>query len=216
MAGEQMIRRCVCVIAAMASFFVNGAFGQAPTGASLGNAADQPSQNAEQQLAAAKNPDPRQPPPGGNPLWGTPLSALSATHERPLFSASRRPPAPPAPPMPVVEAPPPPPPAAPEQPPLTLVGTAVGNPQNVALILNQATRTLVRLHVGEEAAGWCLRSVDSRTMTLEKNSQQVTLSLPVPGALPANPQPVAIAGLFPTRRDRNATDMAQPNVNKRR
>jgi len=188
-----MIRRCVCVIAAMASFSVNGAFGQAPTGASLGNAADQPTQKAEQQRAAAKNPDPRQPPSGGNPLWGTPMSALSATRERPLFSASRRPPPPPEPPTPVAEAPPPPP-AAPEQPPLTLEGTAIGKPRNVALILNQTTRTLVRLHIGEEAAGWCLRSVDSRSMTVEKNSQKVTLSLPVPGALPAHPQPVAIAG----------------------
>ena len=121
------------------------------------------------------------------------MSALSVTRDRPIFSGSRRPPAPPAPPMPVAEAPPPPP-AAPEQPPLTLVGTAIGKPQNVALILNQTTRTLVRLHVGEEAAGWYLRSVDARTMTLEKASQQVTLSLPVPGALPANPQPVALAG----------------------
>jgi len=78
------------MIAAMASFSVNGAFGQAPTGASLGNVADQPSQKAEQQLAAAKNPDPRQPPPGGNPLWGTPMSALSVTRDRPIFSGSRR------------------------------------------------------------------------------------------------------------------------------
>ena len=152
-----MIRRCVCMIAAMASFSVNGAFGQAPTGASLGNVADQPSQKAEQQLAAAKNPDPRQPPPGGNPLWETPMSALSVTRDR-----------------------------------------RIGKPHNVALFLNQTTRTLVRLHVGEEAAGWYLRSVDARTMTLEKDSQQVTLSLPVPSAaLPANPQPVParIAGL---------------------
>ena len=28
----------------------------------------------------------------GNPLWAIPLSALTATQERPLFSASRRPP----------------------------------------------------------------------------------------------------------------------------
>jgi len=41
------------------------------------------------------------------------------------------------PPMPVAEAPPPP--AEPERPPLTLVGTAIGNPQNLALILNQRT-----------------------------------------------------------------------------
>ncbi len=94
--------------------------------------------------------------------------------------------------MPVAEAPPPP--AEPERPPLTLVGTAVGNPQNLALILNQTTKSFIRLHVGEAAMGWYLRSVDSRTMTLEKNNQLVTLSLPAPGATPASPQPFALAG----------------------
>src|SRR5690348_5378824 len=32
--------------------------------------------------------------PTGNPLWSIPLSALAATRERPIFSASRRPPQP--------------------------------------------------------------------------------------------------------------------------
>jgi general secretion pathway protein N len=188
-----MIRRCAFVIAAMASFSLNGTIGQAPAGASLqGNGTDQASPKAEQQPAAAKNPDPRSPPPGGNPLWGIPISSLSATRERPIFSASRRPPVPPAPPMPLAEAPPPPP-AEPEQPPFTLVGTAVGKPQNVALVLVQTTKNLVRLHVGEAASGWCLRSVDLRTMTVEKNSQTVILTLPVPGAVPASPPAVALA-----------------------
>jgi hypothetical protein len=175
-----MIRRCVCMIAAIASFSVNGA----PTGASLGNVADQRSRCQKSGSAAAS---------AGR------QSALGNSHERPfrharsadLFGLPAT-----AGDMPVAEAPPPP--AAPEQPPLTLVGTAIGKPQNVALILNQTTGTLVRLHVGEEAAGWYLRSVDARTMTLKKDSQQVTLSLPVPSAaLPANPQPVParIAGL---------------------
>ena len=31
------------------------------------------------------------PPPSGNPLWSVPLSVLTATRERPVFSASRRP-----------------------------------------------------------------------------------------------------------------------------
>src|SRR3954452_822395 len=31
------------------------------------------------------------PVPSGNPLWSVPLSALRATQERPIFSASRRP-----------------------------------------------------------------------------------------------------------------------------
>src|SRR5437762_14197470 len=30
--------------------------------------------------------------PAGNPLWSVPLSVLSATQDRPIFSASRRPP----------------------------------------------------------------------------------------------------------------------------
>src|SRR5260370_29047492 len=30
--------------------------------------------------------------PSGNPLWSVPLSVLTATQERPIFSASRRPP----------------------------------------------------------------------------------------------------------------------------
>src|SRR5580693_3741706 len=30
--------------------------------------------------------------PSGNPLWAVPLSVLTATQERPIFSASRRPP----------------------------------------------------------------------------------------------------------------------------
>jgi general secretion pathway protein N len=94
--------------------------------------------------------------------------------------------------MPLAEAPPPPP-AEPEQPPFTLVGTAVGKPQNVALVLVQTTKNLVRLHVGEAASGWCLRSVDLRTMTVEKNSQTVILTLPVPGAVPASPPAVALA-----------------------
>jgi general secretion pathway protein N len=196
MAGDQMIRRCAYVIAAMTSFSVNGALGQEPAGVNLrGNVADSASQITEQHLTAAKNPDLRQPPPGGNPLWGIPVSSLSVTQERPLFSASRRPPAPPAPlappPMPVAEAPPP---AEPERPPLSLVGTAIGEPQNVALILNQTTKSFIRLHVGEAAMGWYLRSVESRTMTLEKNNQLVTLSLPTHGAVPASPKSFALTG----------------------
>ena len=91
-----MIRRCAYVIAAIASFSVNGAIGQESADANpRGNVADHASPTTEQHLAAVKNPDLRQPPPGGNPLWGIPVSSLSVTQERPLFSASRHPPAPP-------------------------------------------------------------------------------------------------------------------------
>ena len=65
--------------------------------------------------------------PAGNPLWAIPLNALTTTRDRPLFSASRRPPAlavgtvapPPSHPAPAAPAPP-------ERPPLTLMGTIIG------------------------------------------------------------------------------------------
>jgi general secretion pathway protein N len=147
----------------MASFSLNGAIGQAPFDT--------------QHPAAAKTPVARQTPLGGNQLWGIPIGSLSATRERPIFSASRRPPAPLLAPTPVAEAPPPQPVEL-EHLPFTLVGTAIGKPQNVALIIDQTTKNIGRLHVGEAASGWYLRSVDLRSMTLEKNSQTVTLDLP--------------------------------------
>jgi hypothetical protein len=106
------------------------------------------------------------------------MSSLSAMRERPLFSASRRPPAPT---RPVVETPPSPS-AEPEHPPFTLVGTAIGKTQNVAVILGQTTKNLVRFHSGEAASQWNLRSVDLRSMTVEKHNQAVALSLSATGA----------------------------------
>src|SRR5436305_1923241 len=74
--------------------------------------------------------------PSGNPLWAIPLSALTATRERPLFLPSRRAPAPAVAGTPVVAVPPPrslssaepasPPPAP--QPPRRTSGPA-GAPQ---------------------------------------------------------------------------------------
>jgi general secretion pathway protein N len=184
-----MIRLYACVIVAMGAFSVNAAIGQTLRE----NAAGQTSPNPEQPATAPKDADARQPPPGGNPLWGIPISVLDATRERPIFSASRRPPMPPVVAQRVTAAPPPPKPAEPEKPLLTLVGTASGKNQKVAVVLDGTTKTLVRLHVGEAASGWILRSVDSRTVTCEKNSQTVTVALPAPGSVPANSLPFAEA-----------------------
>src|SRR3984893_12154621 len=153
MAGHQMIRLCACVIVAIGAFSVNEAIGQA-TGATLREkAADQPSPNTEQLPAAPTDAGARQPPRGGNPLWGIPISALDATRERPIFSASRRPPMLLVVAQRVAAALPPPKPAGPEQPLLTLVGTAIGAPINVAVVLDRTTKTLVRLRVGEAVSG---------------------------------------------------------------
>jgi hypothetical protein len=179
MSGAQMIRRCACVIAAMATFSLNGAIGQAPVGSNLReNDTNQTSPNVERRPAPTKSPGLGETPLGGNPLWGIPMSSLSAMRERPLFSASRRPPVPS---RPVAETPPPPL-AEPEHPPFTLVGTSIGKTQNVAVILDPTTKNLVRLHSREAASQWNLRSVDLRSMTVEKHNQAVALPLSATGA----------------------------------
>jgi hypothetical protein len=166
-----MIRRNALIAAFIASS-LNAAFGQESISASFqGRDLDQNTLITVPHPAAAKYANPGPSPAGGNPLWGIPISALSATRERPIFSASRRPSAPPAPPALVAEAPPPPPPE-PERPLFTLVGTATGIPQNVALVVEQSTKHLIHLKVGEAASGWELRSVDSQTMTIEKNGRR--------------------------------------------
>jgi general secretion pathway protein N len=116
--------------------------------------------------------------PTGNPLWSIPLSALSVTRDRPVFSASRRPP-----PRAVAAArvvpiaPPPPPPAAPEHPSLALIGAVVGENDAIAVFLDTANRGMVRLRRGEDHAGWTLSSVMPREVVLKKGEQTETLAL---------------------------------------
>jgi general secretion pathway protein N len=141
---------------------------------------------------------------GGNPLWMIPLSALTATRDRPLFSASRRPPAPAveaaAPPPPAPDpAPAPPPP--PERPALTLVGTIVSPSTSVAMFKDTATQAVTRLRQGEAASGWLLKTVKLRSVIVEKGEQSAVLALPKPldtsGEQPS-PNPLA----FGDRRNR--------------
>jgi len=124
--------------------------------------------------------------PSGNPLWAIPLSALTATRERPLFLPSRRAPAPAVAGTPVAAAPPPapPPPAEPERPALTLVGAIASETEGFAVFLDQATNSVIRLKTGQDHSGWVLRSVKGREATLQKDQLTATLALPVPGALP--------------------------------
>jgi general secretion pathway protein N len=115
----------------------------------------------------------------GNPLWKVPLSALTETRGRPLFSASRRPPAlvkasPPPPPPPVAPATPDPP----EAPPIALVGTIVNGTFGVALVKNPSTQAVSGVRVGEETAGWTIRSVGARSIVVEKGARSETLDLP--------------------------------------
>jgi general secretion pathway protein N len=135
--------------------------------------------------------------PTGNPLWGVPLSTLTATRERPLFTPSRRAPAP-AVAGPVVAAPPAPPPqppAEPERPQLVLVGAIASGSEGIAVFLDQATNNIVRLRTGQDHSGWVLRSVKGREATLQKDQRTTTLTLPVPGEAPAFAAPPGMPGV---------------------
>ena len=129
------------------------------------------------------NPIPTQPTQIGNPLWAIPLKQLSVTRERPIFSPSRRPPLPAAVNVPFV-APVvarPSKPADPERPQLSLVGTVASESEGIGIFVEQATKNIVRLRMGEAHHGWILRSVQGREATLEKDRQTAVLALPAPG-----------------------------------
>jgi hypothetical protein len=115
-----------------------------------------------------------------NPLWAIPLSALTATRNRPLFTPSRRPPAPVIASVSVAAPRPPPPPApvVPQRPNLTLVGTVAGDNEGVAVFIDTTSQDTVRLRTGEGHMGWILQSVERSTATLQKDQQTETLALP--------------------------------------
>jgi general secretion pathway protein N len=132
--------------------------------------------------------------PRGNPLWAVPLSVLTATQERPIFSASRRPPqrAVVAPPV-DQNVPAPQKAAEPERPPLALIGAVVGDSDAIAVFLDRTNQKIVRLRQGEMHAGWVLSSVLAREVTLQKADQTEVLAL----ARPDGPGGVAGAASVP-------------------
>ena len=141
-----------------------------------------------------------------NPLWAMPLAQFPATRERPIFSPSRRPP-----PSAVAPAVAPkvaavPKPREPERPQLTLVGTIASDEEGFGIFLDQSTKAVLRLKVGEDFQGWKLRSVQGRETALEKDQQVVTLALPQPGigqvTSEVPPPPPATAKLRSSRPDR--------------
>jgi general secretion pathway protein N len=137
--------------------------------------------------------------PGGpvaNPVLAIPLSQLSMTRDRPIFSPSRRPPAPPA--LPVVAKLAPAKPMQPENPPFVLVGTVAGEDSGIAVFVEQSTENSVRLRLNESHQGWTLQSIQAREVTLLKDQKSSVLALAPPGgnAEPARPT----AALEPPRK----------------
>jgi hypothetical protein len=149
-----------------------------------------------QPISRPDEPKPPETVPGANPLWAIPLTALSATRNRPLFEPSRRPPASVTTNASIVAANPPP--AAPERPNLDLVGTVAGGVEDLAIFIDQTTQEAVRLRTGQGHLGWILQSVDRRTAILQKSGRSETLKLPQHVNLPgSSPVVSALADLPP-------------------
>jgi len=109
-----------------------------------------------------------------NPLWSTPLESIATTRDRPIFTRSRRPP-------PLTDAQPTESvPDAAGGPPFSLVGTVVGDGEKIAVVLESGSHKVFRLPVGASSSGWSVADVASRSVTLKRGPQSVTLELPKP------------------------------------
>jgi hypothetical protein len=135
--------------------------------------------------------------PSGNPLWTLPLTQLSMTRDRPIFSPSRHPPPPPPPPyVAPVAVRKPVKPAEPERPAVQLLGTIIGSgaDDRIGVFLEAGTNNIVRMRAGEDHRGWVLRLIKTREVTLVKDGEQaVVLELPAPGDAP----PPGLSGMMP-------------------
>lgn len=112
----------------------------------------------------------------GNPLWAIPLTSLSATKERPIFSPTRRPPAIAQQPSTNSSA------SLPNRPPFALVGVIAGDGGGVAIFRDETTKRTLRLKTGEAHLGWTLLALKGREATLRKEVKTAILTLPNPPA----------------------------------
>ncbi len=116
-----------------------------------------------------------------NPLWAMPIKQFSVTRERPIFLPSRRPPAMPTSTVTVARVIAPPKPKEPEQPQLSLVGTIASDEDKFGIFVDQATKAVLRLRLGEDFQGWKLQSIKGREVAFQKDQQSFVVSLPQPG-----------------------------------
>jgi hypothetical protein len=116
----------------------------------------------------------------GNPLWAVPLTSLNATRQQPIFSPTRRQrtvvelPPKEAPSLPIVEQP--------RRPLFALVGAIAGEGEGIAIVVDDATKGVVRLKTGDSHSGWMLQGVRGREATLLKDGDTAVLALPNPPA----------------------------------
>jgi hypothetical protein len=137
------------------------------TGAEMTIPPSTPSASSERMLSA-------------NPLWAMPIKQFSATRDRPIFLPSRRPPAPLAPVVTVAKAIVVPKPKEPERPQLSLVGTILGDEDKFGIFIDQVTKAVLRLRLGEDFQGWKLQSVQGGEATFQRNQLSFVVALPQP------------------------------------
>jgi len=138
-----------------------------------------------------------------NPLWAIPLTRLSGTRDRPIFSPSRRPPPPVLASEPTAAPPPPPRKKDVEPPPLALVGTIASEQEGFGIFLDQSTKEALRLKIGEDFQGWKLLAIKGGQVTMEKDQQAAVLTLPPPGGQSAGEvQLIPVSAPKPVARSR--------------
>jgi hypothetical protein len=113
-----------------------------------------------------------------NPLELQPLDQLSVTHERPLFSPTRRPPAKPVAPVVSRSEPPPPPPSPP--PSVVVLGIVSEDGDGRAAIRTgdkTAGNKVMRGRVGDAVAGWTVERIEPRRLFLTSGDRSVDFAL---------------------------------------
>ena len=104
-------------------------------------------------------------------------SQFRAMVERPLFSASRRPPPVPLAPLDVPALPAPPPPA----PNLSLSGVITGGGVGVALLRRPQDTAPIHVALGGAVDGWTVAEIRPRAIVLRRDARSVVVDLPTPG-----------------------------------
>jgi general secretion pathway protein N len=101
------------------------------------------------------------------------LDDLRQTRERPLFSATRRPP----PKIDLSQAATPAPPPPPIVPPaVTLIGVVLGAKDRAVIVQEKSAAKPVRVTVGDNIDGWRVDSITSRSFVLKDGDRAVTLT----------------------------------------
>jgi general secretion pathway protein N len=114
----------------------------------------------------------------GNPVELQPLQALTATHERPLFSPTRR--SAPKIVTPVAAVKQEPPPAPPPPPSLVLLGIVSENGEARAAVRAGDKRPadkVLRVRAGDDVGGWKVDRIESRRLVLTQGERSADFVL---------------------------------------